>query len=110
MITNNFLAAGGDTYYAFAAASSQIESGLSLDTVVMDYITDELGGTVTKARYGEPQGRMTIIPPEKTDDGKITIGGLDDQVRQRLHRLQGQGLYGQAGLCLGRSGDGQVPG
>lgn len=70
----------GDIYYAFAAASSQIESGLSLDTVVMDYITDELGGTVTKARYGEPQGRMTIIPPEKTDDGKITIGGLDANV------------------------------
>ena len=40
----------------------------------------ELGGTVTKARYGEPQGRMTIIPPEKTDDGKITIGGLDANV------------------------------
>lgn len=80
VITNDFLAAGGDIYYAFAAASSQIESGLSLDTVVMDYITDELGGTVTKARYGEPQGRMTIIPPEKTDDGKITIGGLDANV------------------------------
>ena len=80
VITNNFCAAGGDTYYAFAAASSQIESGLSLDTVVMDYITDELGGTVTKAQYGEPQGRMTIIPPEKTDDGKITIGGLDANV------------------------------
>ena len=47
VITNDFLAAGGDIYYAFAAASSQIESGLSLDTVVMDYITDELGGTVT---------------------------------------------------------------
>ena len=30
--------------------------------------------------YGEPQGRMTIIPPEKTDDGKITIGGLDANV------------------------------
>ena len=80
VITNDFLAAGGDIYYAFAAASSQIESGLSLDTVVMDYITDELGGTVTKAQYGEPQGRMTIIPPEKTDDGKITIGGLDANV------------------------------
>ena len=77
VITNDFLAAGGDIYYAFAAASSQIESGLSLDTV---YITDELGGTVTKARYGEPQGRMTIIPPEKTDDGKIIIGGLDANV------------------------------
>ena len=43
VITNDFLAAGGDIYYAFAAASSQIESGLSLDTVVMDYITDEQG-------------------------------------------------------------------
>lgn len=64
VITNDFLAAGGDIYYAFAAASSQIESGLSLDTVVMDYITDELGGTVTKARYGEPQGRMTITAGE----------------------------------------------
>ncbi len=46
----------------------------------MDYITMKLGGTVTKAQYGEPQGRMTIIPPEKTDDGKITIGGLDANV------------------------------
>lgn len=81
----------------------------------MDYITDELGGTVTKARYGEPQGRMTIIPPEKTDDGKITIGGLDANVWMTKYGnvytdCQGRGLHGQAGLCMGRSGDGQVPG
>ncbi len=80
VITNNFLAAGGDTYYAFAAATSQFDTGLPLDEIVMEYITNELGGTVTKARYGEPQGRMTIIPPEKTDDGKITIGGLDANI------------------------------
>ena len=60
VITNDFLAAGGDIYYAFAAASSQIESGLSLDTVVMDYITDELKGTVTEEAYGQPAGRITV--------------------------------------------------
>ena len=59
VITNDFLAAGGDIYYAFAAASSQIESGLSLDTVVMDYITDELGGTVTG---GMISAALTSIP------------------------------------------------
>ena len=38
VVTNNFLAAGGDTYYAFAAASSQFDTGLPLDEVLMDYI------------------------------------------------------------------------
>ena len=38
VVTNNFCAAGGDTYYAFAAASSQFDTGLPLDEVLMDYI------------------------------------------------------------------------
>ncbi len=42
--TNDFMAAGGDTYYAFAAASVNYDLGLSMDEVVMDYITDELKG------------------------------------------------------------------
>lgn len=79
VITNNFLAAGGDTYYAFAAATSQFDTGLPLDEIVMEYITTVLNGTVG-SDYAKPQGRMTIIPPEKTDDGKITIGGLDANV------------------------------
>ena len=61
VVTNNFCAAGGDTYYAFAAASSQIESGLSLDTVVMDYITTVLNGTVAADKYGEPAGRIHVL-------------------------------------------------
>ena len=54
-------ATNGDIYYAFAAASSQIESGLSLDTVVMDYITSELKGVVSKAQYGETDNRIHTI-------------------------------------------------
>lgn len=58
--TNDFMAAGGDTYYAFAAASVNYDLGLSMDEVVMDYITDELKGTVTEEAYGQPAGRITV--------------------------------------------------
>lgn len=43
VVTNNFVAGGGDTYYAFAAATDQFDTGLPLDEVVMEYITKELG-------------------------------------------------------------------
>ena len=62
VVTNNFCAAGGDTYYAFAAASSQFDTGLPLDEVLMDYITTELKGVVGE-QYAQPQGRMTITLP-----------------------------------------------
>ena len=58
--TNDFMAAGGDTYYAFSAASVNYDLGLAMDEVVMDYITDELGGTVTAKDHGAAQGRITI--------------------------------------------------
>ena len=51
VITNNFCAAGGDTYFAFAAASSQFDTGLTLDEVVMDYITTVLGGVVGQVEH-----------------------------------------------------------
>ncbi len=54
------MAAGGDTYYAFAAASVNYDLGLPMDEVVMDYITDELDGVVTAEDYGAPNGRITI--------------------------------------------------
>lgn len=37
VVTNNFVAGGGDTYYAFAAATDQFDTGLPLDEVVMEY-------------------------------------------------------------------------
>ena len=58
--TNDFMAAGGDTYYAFSAASVNYDLGIPMDEVLMDYIKDELKGVVTADAYGEPAGRITI--------------------------------------------------
>ena len=60
VVSNDFTAGGGDTYYAFSVAN-RIDTGITLDEVVMDYITDVLDGTVTAEQYGEPQGRITVL-------------------------------------------------
>ena len=59
VVTNNFVAGGGDTYYAFAAATDQFDTGLPLDEVVMEYITKELKGVIGET-YAEPAGRITV--------------------------------------------------
>ncbi len=59
--TNDFMAAGGDTYYAFASAKTNYDLGLPMDEVLMDYIKEELGGAVTAEAYGEPAGRITVL-------------------------------------------------
>ena len=59
VVTNNFCAAGGDTYYAFAAATAQFDTGVPLDEAMMEYITTELKGVIGAA-YAAPQGRITI--------------------------------------------------
>ena len=61
IVTNDFMGAGGDTYYAFKAASSGYDSGVPLDEVVMDYIPSELKGVVSKAQYGETDNRIHTI-------------------------------------------------
>ena len=61
VVTNNFCAEGGDTYYAFAAATSKFDTGMTLDMAVMDYITKELKGVIG-AQYAEPQGRILMNP------------------------------------------------
>ena len=61
VVTNNFLAAGGDTYYAFAAATAKFDTGIPLDEVVMEYITAELKGVIGK-QYAAPQGRILMNP------------------------------------------------
>ena len=58
--TNDFMAAGGDTYYAFASAKVNYDLGIPMDEVLMDYIKEELKGTVGAA-YAEPAGRITIV-------------------------------------------------
>ena len=63
VVTNNFCAAGGDTYAVFDRAyneGSGFDTGIPMDQALMDYITTELGGKITAEAYGAPEGRLTI--------------------------------------------------
>ncbi len=70
VVTNDFLAAGGDTYYAFNVSVSR-STGKLMDEAVVEYITEELDGKVTAEQYGEPQGRITITT-EPAEPGFFT--------------------------------------
>ena len=61
VVTNNFVADGGDTYYAFAAATAQFDTGIPLDEAVMEYVTTELKGVIG-TQYAAPQGRILLNP------------------------------------------------
>ncbi|MDO4313127.1 MAG: bifunctional UDP-sugar hydrolase/5'-nucleotidase [Eubacteriales bacterium] len=126
VVTNNFCAAGGDTYYAFASATSQFDTGIPLDEALMDYITTELNGVVTSEQYGETKGRITLAAScehantqrEGAVEATCTESGLtgklicvdcgavlaDSEVVEALGHS-----YGNDGICV-RCGDKKVIG
>lgn len=59
--TNDFTAAGGDTYYAFKYPyqTSGYKTGVALEDALVNYTREVLGGVIG-ADYAEPQGRITI--------------------------------------------------
>lgn len=61
VVTNNFSAAGGDTYYAFKAATAKFDTGVPLDEAVMEHVTTELKGVIGE-QYAAPQGRILMNP------------------------------------------------
>ena len=64
VVTNDFTAAGGDTYYAFTTSANIVDTGVPMDEALMSYITTELKGVITAEKYGEPQGRITVKAAE----------------------------------------------
>ena len=67
VVTNNFSAAGGDTYYAFKAATAKFDTGVPLDEAVMEYVTKELKGVIGE-QYAAPQGRNLMHPFKDVKD------------------------------------------
>ena len=61
IVTNDFLGAGGDSYYGFKASPIGYDLGVALDEAVTDYISTALQGRVTAKQYGEPQGRIRLL-------------------------------------------------
>ena len=76
VVTNNFCAAGGDTYYVFKNASAQFDTGIVMDEAVMEYVEDALGGVISRETYGEPRGDQRIVSGENpsTPDTTGTSG------------------------------------
>ena len=60
-MTNNFCAAGGDTYNVFARSSANFDTGIPMDEAVMAYVAEVLQGKVTAEAYGQPRGSETQI-------------------------------------------------
>ena len=60
VVTNNFCAAGGDTYFVFGNASENFDTGIVMDEAVIDYVQTELGGKITAKDYGTVDGSITI--------------------------------------------------
>ena len=72
LITNDFIADGGDTYYAVKASDSVTDTGIALDEIVSNYITDELGGILSTKRYGTSRGDVTIKPAPTETKYKVS--------------------------------------
>jgi 5'-nucleotidase len=72
VVTNNFCAAGGDTYYAFKAASAQFDTGIPMDEAVMAYVETELNGVIPASKYAQPRGDQTQILPAATEEPTTT--------------------------------------
>ena len=61
--TNDFTAAGGDTYGPFVGAPL-FNTGLAMEDALIAYVAEELGGVISAAQYGAPAGRINIIPAD----------------------------------------------
>lgn len=61
--TNNFLAAGGDSYYAFTRSTQKVMTDFKLDQIAIDYIKGPLNKVIDK-RYENPQGRIHEVEKE----------------------------------------------
>ena len=59
VITNDFVAAGGDTYYTFSTSENIVDTGVPLDEALMAFITEKLDGVVGET-YAAPQGRIHV--------------------------------------------------
>ena len=70
--TNDFTAAGGDTYYVFSEGTNLTMTAVALDDALIHYVSEVLGGVITEEQYGETAGRITIVsePAESAQESE----------------------------------------
>ena len=57
---NDFMSAGGDTYFVLAGADG-FDTGVPLDELLIQYISEELNGVLSAEKYGTGRGDQTIL-------------------------------------------------
>ncbi len=99
VVTNNFCAAGGDTYYAFQAAYDRgdgFDTGIPMDQAVIDYITEVLGGKITAEKYGKVRGDQTVIdannPEVRLTSQTLCIDGVK-QEKLEIYNINGENYF-----------------
>lgn len=76
IVTNDFLGAGGDTYYTFKSSPVGYDTGVPLDEVLMDYITAQCKGTITKEAYGQTAGRIHLLSYDDVTAGDACVNDV----------------------------------
>lgn len=59
VVTNDFMAAGGDVYYAFASSPKIVDTGTPMDEALVEFIRVKLNGVIGK-EYENAQGRLNM--------------------------------------------------
>ncbi len=106
VVTNNFCADGGDTYYAFKAASAQFDTGIPMDEAVMAYVEQELNGVIS-AKYAEPRGDQTqveIPPVVVLSPQKLAVNG--ETKTTEIYNIDGTNFFKIRDLAALLSGTG----
>ena len=59
VVTNDFMAAGGDVYYAFASSPKIVDTGTPMDEALVEFIKVKLNGVIGK-EYENAQDRLNM--------------------------------------------------
>ena len=81
VVTNDFCAEGGDTYYVLGSKEGFF-TGILLEDIMGDYIDQELGGVIRKEKYSSIRGDLTVTgsagkeeaEPSDSDVYKVVAG------------------------------------
>ncbi|HHX13145.1 MAG TPA: LysM peptidoglycan-binding domain-containing protein, partial [Clostridiales bacterium] len=81
--TNDFLAAGGDTYYLFKDLESH-NTYVALEDALVNYTEEVLKGLISKEQYGKSAARITItdevVVEEETDEEVDMVEDVEIEV------------------------------
>lgn len=100
LATNDFLAAGGDTYYLLKNLSSY-DTGVALEDALIDYTSEVLNGVISEKMYGAPKGNITILTEPVAEEKAETSDETSEEQYIYYKVVKGDCLWKIARKYLG---------